>query len=116
MSALTAQTPVCESADYLVAVADGLCACATSPVGDHEQALVAADRVARTLAGLQACWLADAEKMGVVRRSGARNAAKWLEAITGESSRDAHRKRNVADATVARPSLGEGLLDGSLNA
>ncbi|MFV1991815.1 MAG: HNH endonuclease [Acidimicrobiales bacterium] len=116
MSGLIAQTPVCEIADYLATVTDGLCACATGPVGDHEQALVAADRVARTLAGLQARWLADAEKTGVVRRSGARNPAKWLEDVTGESSRDAHAKRAVADAISVRPSLGEGLLDGSLNA
>jgi hypothetical protein len=83
--------------------------------GDPEQVLLAADRVARSLAGLQARWLKIAETSGVVRGSGARNAGAWLEAVTGESGRDAHAKAGVADAVANTPSLGAGLLDGSLN-
>ncbi len=84
--------------------------------GDAERVLLAADRVERALAGLQARWLKIADDTGVVRRSGARNAGAWLEALTGESGRDAHAKAGVADAVRATPSLGSGLLDGSLNA
>ncbi|MFV1990473.1 MAG: HNH endonuclease [Acidimicrobiales bacterium] len=116
MSALVSDEVECEVSEYLWAVARGIAARAEHPVSDYEQALVAADRVARVLAGVQARWLAEADKAGVVRRSGARNAAAWLESITGESRRDARSKKYVADATVKRPSLGRGLLDGSLNA
>ncbi len=114
--ATTTADDVCELSENLRAVAADLSACADLPVGDHEQVLVSADRVARVLSGLQARWLADAEKSGVVRRSGARNAATWLESATGESRRDAYSKKDVAEAIVKTPALGEGLLDGSLNA
>jgi HNH endonuclease len=116
VSALVSDAVDCEVSEYLRAVAREVAARAEHPVSDHERALVAADHVARALAGLQARWLADAEKAGVVRRSGEHDAAAWLESITGESRRDARSKKRLAEATVKRPSLGKGLLDGSLNA
>ncbi len=101
-------------ADFLTTTAFEISVRADSP-GDPETVLLAADRVARSLAGLQARWLAIAEQTGVVGRSGARNPAAWLEALTGEAGRDAHHKAGVAEAVCKTPSLGEGLLDGSLN-
>ncbi len=106
----------CELAGLLDSMAMQLGEQARTTPGDHEQVLVAADRVTRVLCGLQARWLADASATGVIRRSGSRNSATWLEAITGASRRAAHSRIGLADAVTNTPSLGEALLAGSLSA
>jgi HNH endonuclease len=116
----TAVTPTstdtsCELAGLLDRMAVQLGEQARIVPGDHEQVLVAAERVTRVLCGLQARWLADASATGVIRRSGARNSAAWLEAITGASRRAAHRRIGLADAVTNIPPVGEAVLDGSLS-